>query len=123
MNLSLLRTTSTPLYRTDPDSFYYDEDMTPVFEETSIDSFQCNIQPYQDGDNVFRVPEGWSSLYGIKVFTETKIIPNDEKLNTLGDEIEFEGVRFVCIDYKNYTGYGDLIPEHYLGLFYRKDKI
>lgn len=121
--ISLLSTTTTTLYRADLDNFHYGTDGKPVFEETPITTFQCSIQPYRDGDNTFRTPEGFYSLYGIKVYTESKIIPNDELLKTVGDEIEFEGNRFVCVDYANFTGYGDLVPEHYLGLFYRKDKM
>lgn len=120
--LRLIKTTKTPLYRTDSEDWYYEEGV-PVFNETVIEGFECSVQPYRDGDNTFRSPEGMYSIYGIKVYTQTKIIPNDEVSKTVGDEIEYEGKRFVCIDYANFSGYGDLLPEHYLGLFYRKDKM
>ena len=35
-----------------------------VIEKNPI-PITCNIQPYRDGDNIFRTPEGMSSLYGI----------------------------------------------------------
>lgn len=118
-----LRKTATTVYRSDSSSYYLDENRNPVYAETQV-PILCSIQPYQDGNNTFRVPEGFNSIYGIVVFTETKIITKDELNDTVADEIEFEGNRFVCVDYAPWTGYGLLsIPDFYKCLFYRRDKL
>jgi hypothetical protein len=120
MSISLFNRSET-LYRTNSNNWYYGEDGRPVFSEDT-ETITCSIQPYRDGKNTFRVPEGFQSIYGIKVYSKEQIIANDEVLETLGDEIEYEGQRFVCIDVANFTGHGLTIPEHYLALFYRKDR-
>lgn len=123
MMIDQLRKTPIDIFRVDMTSYYLDENRQPVYQEDIIPAL-CSIQPYQDGDNTFRVPEGFSSLYGIVVYTETLLIPNDEVNNTVGDEIIYEGKRFVCVDYSSWGGYGlSLIPNFYECLFYRKDKL
>lgn len=118
-----LRKTATIVYRSDTSSYYLDENRNPVYAETEV-PILCSIQPYQDGNNTFRVPEGFNSIYGIVVFTETKIITKDELNDTVADEIEFEGHRFVCVDYAPWVGYGlSTIPDFYKCLFYRRDKL
>lgn len=118
--ISLFNRTET-VYRSDSNNIVYDENRNPIIQETTL-PIECNIQPYRDGDNGFRVPEGYQSIYGIKVYSKQTLIPNDEVNETIGDEIEYNGNRFICIDLADFTGHGLSVPEHYLGLFYRKDK-
>lgn len=118
-----LRKTATTVYRADSSSYYLDENRNPVYDETQV-PILCSIQPYQDGNNTFRVPEGFNSIYGIVVLTESEIVTKDELNETVADEIEYQGNRFVCVDLAFWGGYGlEIIPDYYKCLFYRRDKL
>lgn len=103
------------------DGFYY-ENGVPKANYISV-PITCNIQPYRDGDNVFRVDEGFRSIYGIMVYSKEQLIPNDELNETIGDVLTYNGNEFICIDYADFTGHAlSDRTQHHLGLFYRKDK-
>jgi len=113
---------SETIMRSDPASLYY-ENGVPVIEKNPI-PITCNIQPYRDGDNIFRTPEGMSSLYGIMVYSKEKLYTTDDLNDTLADELEYNGNTFACVDLADFTGHAmSDIPQHWLGLFYRKDKM
>lgn len=119
--MTLFNRTETVM-RTDHDSLYYDNGV-PIVEKTPV-TITCNIQPYRDGDNIFRTPEGITSLYGIMVYSKEKLITTDEVNNTIADELDYNGNTFACIDLADFTGHAvSSIPQHWLGLFYRKDKM
>lgn len=91
-------------------------------EEITID---CSIQPYREGKNSFNNPTGFRTIDAIKVYSCQKLIAADEFTKVVGDQITYEGLEYFCKDLEvwkpqTYNSVS-MIPEHYLGYFYRKD--
>lgn len=111
--------------RNDGGTEYIDFEVVPS-EDYQVE-IECNIQPYRDGKNTLKLPDGFRSVYAIEVRTPSELRSNDEFDDWMADEIEYEGRTFYCLDVANWTGHStggiSLIPNHYLGLFYRRDKV
>ncbi len=113
------------LSRNDGGSDYIDFEYIP--KESYPVEVECNIQPYRDGKNNLKLPDGFRSVYAIEVRSPSELRASDELEGWLADEITYEGRTFYCLDIANWTGHSSngssLIPNHYLGLFYRRDKV
>ncbi len=111
--------------RNDGGTQYVDFEVVPS-EDYTVD-IECNIQPYRDGKNNLKLPDGFRSVYAIEIRTPSELRANDELEEWMADEIVYEGRTFYCLDVANWTGHStggvSLIPNHYLGLFYRRDKV
>lgn len=111
--------------RNDGGTQYIDFEVVPS-EDYPVD-IECNIQPYRDGKNTLKLPDGFRSVYAIEIRSPSELRANDELEDWMADEIVYEGRTFYCLDVANWTGHStggiSLIPNHYLGLFYRRDKI
>ena len=113
------------LSRNDGGTQYIDFEVVP--EEDYPVEIECNIQPYRDGKNTLKLPDGFRSVYAIEIRSPSELRANDELEDWMADEIVYEGRTFYCLDVANWTGHStggiSLIPNHYLGLFYRRDKV
>jgi hypothetical protein len=113
------------LSRNDGGTQYIDFEVVPS-EDYPVD-IECNIQPYRDGKNTLKLPDGFRSVYAIEIRSPSELRANDELEDWMADEIVYEGRTFYCLDVANWTGHStggiSLIPNHYLGLFYRRDKV
>ena len=113
------------LSRNDGGTEYIDFEVVPS-EDYPVE-IECNIQPYRDGKNTLKLPDGFRSVYAIEIRTPSELRSNDEFDDWMADEIVYEGRTFYCLDVANWTGHSSggisLIPNHYLGLFYRRDKV
>ena len=113
------------LSRNDGGTQYIDFEVVPA-EDYPVE-IECNIQPYRDGKNTLKLPDGFRSVYAIEVRSPSELRANDEVEDWMADEIVYEGRTFYCLDVANWTGHStsgiSLIPNHYLGLFYRRDKV
>lgn len=113
------------LSRNDGGTQYIDFEVVPA-EDYPVE-IECNIQPYRDGKNTLKLPDGFRSVYAIEVRSPSELRANDELEDWMADEIVYEGRTFYCLDVANWTGHStggvSLIPNHYLGLFYRRDKV
>ena len=111
--------------RNDGGTQYIDFEVVPA--EDYLVEIECNIQPYRDGKNNLKLPDGFRSVYAIEIRTPSELRANDELEEWMADEIVYEGRTFYCLDVANWTGHStggvSLIPNHYLGLFYRRDKV
>lgn len=111
--------------RNDGGTQYIDFEVVPA-EDYPVD-IECNIQPYRDGKNTLKLPDGFRSVYAIEIRSPSELRANDELEDWMADEIVYEGRTFYCLDVANWTGHStggiSLIPNHYLGLFYRRDKV
>lgn len=107
---------------------YIDDDENYVSGEQTTFTIDCNIQPYREGKNAFNNDTGYRTIDALKVYTPTELRAADEDDNTSADEITYEGKLYFCKDLERWNPQTDsiggtsLIPAHYLGYFYRKDK-
>lgn len=111
--------------RNDGGTQYIDFEVVPSADYPV--EIECNIQPYRDGNNNLKLPDGFRGIYAIEIRTPSELRANDELEEWMADEIVYEGRTFYCLDVANWTGHStggvSLIPNHYLGLFYRRDKV
>lgn len=99
-------------------------------EEEEV-SCEGNIQPYREGVNNFLTHAGFRATSAIEVYvtgdTGDEIRSDNDRTNTVADEIVYRGSRYKCIDLQDWTGHSigglSLITNHMLGLFYLKDNI
>lgn len=119
---SLLQTHSVPLYRHAGEG-WYDEENNYVAPTPTTSTLICNIQPYREGDQSFRLDEGFRNTDAIILRSPTLLKASDDIGQELADEIEYLGKRFYCKTVGNFLGYGLPDLEHYEVLFYRKDKV
>ena len=105
---------------------YINEDEEFVAGEVEEITIHCNIQPYREGKNSFNNPTGYRTIDAIKVYSCEELVSADEIDKMVGDQLTYEGKQYFCKDlerWKPQTVNGkSMIPEHYLGYFYRKDK-
>lgn len=107
---------------------YIDDDENYIAGTTSAITIDCNIQPYREGKNSFNTPTGYRTIDSIKVYSKQELIAADEFSQTVGDQLTYNGKEYFCKDLEIWNpqlvGLGEesMIPVHYLGYFYRKDK-
>lgn len=105
---------------------FIDDDEKYVAGATTTIPIKCNIQPYREGKNSFNNPTGYRTIDAIKIYTPTELIAASEIDNIVGDQITYRGKQYFCKDLERWEPQtyleDSLIPEHYLGYFYRKDK-
>lgn len=107
---------------------YIDDNEQYIAGTTTTVNIECSIQPYREGKNSFNNPTGYRTIDAIKVYSKQPLLAADEFSNTVGDQLTYNGKEYFCKDLEIWTpqtlGIGgvSLIPEHYLGYFYRKDK-
>lgn len=108
---------------------YYDDNYNyvPSTKQTIEIELIGGISPYRDGRNTFTTPTGVRSTDSRVVRSTTKFIVGDEQNDTVADELVIDGDVFYCVDMASHEGHTDLgfqnIPDHYEGLFYRKDEV
>lgn len=106
---------------------FIDADENLVAGDTVDIVIECNIQAYREGKSSFNNPTGFRTTDALKIYSTTELFAADEFTDTVGDTIVYLGKSYFCKDLERWdpqTQNGtSLIPEHYLGYFYRSDHI
>ena len=111
--------------RTTSEGFINDDEefVAGATQDIEID---CSIQPYREGKNSFNNPTGYRTIDAYRVYSKQELIAADEIDHIVGDQITIKGKQYFCKDLEVWDEHDckglSLIPEHYLGYFYRKDK-
>ncbi len=106
---------------------YYDDDMNFIATNEGNVTIDCNIQPYKKGNTSLLLEDGFRSSDAKIVFSKQQLILADKKDDTLADEMIIDGDLYYLADMMDWTGQTlrtvSLIPEHYEGLFIRRDEV
>lgn len=107
---------------------YIDDNEDFVAGATEVLTIKCSIQPYREGKNSFNSPTGYRTIDVLRVYSCTSLIAADEYAQTVGDQLTYEGKEYFCKDLEKWSPQTigvngkSMIPEHWLGYFYRKDR-
>lgn len=119
---TLLQTHTVSLYRTTGVG-EYDEDNNYIAPVETTTQLICNVQPYREGNQTFRLDEGYRNVDALIVRSTEELQAADDVTQDLSDEILYLGKRYFCKTVAPFIGYGLVDLEHYECLFYKKDKV
>lgn len=83
-------------------------------------SIRCNIQPYQQGDKSFILPEGIEAEDVRVVYTRTPLKTSSQHEETEADTTIIDGLTYVCKSVRDWSQNGMKLS-HYEAFFVRQD--
>lgn len=123
MALKLLNRFTLSIVRKTAGTGYLDPTSRKWIQGTDEAAFDisCSVQPFRNGDNQLKLPEGVEANNAIVVLTKTELKTSDELTNQEPDTTTYKGQSYECFNVEDWTGHG-LKTDHYRCVFIRKDK-
>lgn len=112
-----------PLTRTLPGHVDNNGNWVDGATDPSITTFNCNLQPYQDGHSQITLPEGIKSTDAFVAYTKTEIKTADEFNMTSADQTTYKSRQYyahAAMDWTKALGrFGTGRLDHYEVIFIR----
>ena len=122
--MRLLKTQTITVYRKGTEGYINaDGDWVPGTDADPFD-IEGNLQPYKRGKTRIEPPEGVRTQDMRVLYTSRNygLYTSDEDSNQEPDEIELDGVRYMCFHVEDWGTYG-IIPDNWQHFFVRTDKV